>query len=53
MKPEAAGALPDPTVETCKTCDGQGCEEGCGRCDMAYAGPDSHKVCRACRGQGR
>lgn len=40
----------------CPTCDGEGCEEGCGRrggCDDAYSGPDSHKTCRSCRGWGR
>ena len=42
-----------PAATLCRTCGGQGCEEGCGRCEMAYAGPDSHKVCRACKGHGR
>lgn len=37
----------------CPLCDGQGCEEGCGTCEMAYAGPDSHKVCTRCGGRGR
>lgn len=47
----------DPVTEACPTCDGEGCEEGCGRrpdgCEMANAGPDSHKTCRSCGGWGR
>lgn len=39
--------------ERCPTCEGQGCEEGCGTCQYANAGPDSHKVCRSCGGSGR
>lgn len=34
----------------CTVCDGNGCEEGCGNCEMVYAGPDSHRVCRNCGG---
>ncbi len=41
------------TAGPCRACGGQGCEEGCGRCEMAYAGPASHRVCRTCKGQGR
>lgn len=41
-------------ADRCKTCDGQGCEEGCGQCDMSpsTAGPDAHRQCRTCKGQG-
>lgn len=45
-----------PPAQSCPLCSGNGCEEWCGRrggCEMAYAGPDSHKVCRACGGTGR
>jgi hypothetical protein len=37
---------------SCTTCAGQGCEEGCGQCEQANAGPNSHKVCRTCHGAG-
>ena len=36
----------------CETCSGNGCENRCGYCEWAYAGPDSHKVCRSCHGTG-
>lgn len=36
----------------CPTCQGFACDEGCGQCEHAYAGPDSHRVCRTCRGAG-
>ena len=39
--------------ERCSVCGGRGCEEGCGTCEYVNAGPDSHKVCRACGGAGR
>ena len=39
--------------EPCETCDGDGCEEGCGYCNRAHVGPDSHRVCRTCDGTGR
>lgn len=38
--------------DACSTCDGQGCENGCGNCRHANDGPESHKVCRACKGAG-
>ncbi|QOR55376.1 MAG: hypothetical protein SHS37scaffold145_27 [Phage 71_18] len=38
--------------DPCSTCGGQGCAEGCGHCRMANAGPDSHQVCKACKGSG-
>ena len=41
--------------DSCPRCDGNGCEEGCGRrggCEMVHAGPDSHKVCALCNGAG-
>lgn len=37
----------------CPTCEGFGCEHGCGRCEYAYVGPDSHRVCRSCLGTGQ
>ena len=40
----------------CWRCDGGGCEEDCGLrggCKMAYAGPDSHRICGKCNGRGR
>lgn len=42
----------DVTIRPCSTCGGQGCEEGCGTCEWANAGPESHKVCRSCGGGG-
>lgn len=36
----------------CPACRGAGCEEGCGRCESAYAGPESHRICRSCDGFG-
>jgi hypothetical protein len=42
----------DEAPRECPTCQGFACEEGCGECDYANAGPDSHKVCRTCRGAG-
>lgn len=36
----------------CPLCQGYACEEGCGECWDANVGPDSHKVCRRCRGAG-
>jgi hypothetical protein len=36
----------------CSTCNGRACEYGCRRCEYAYAGPDSHRICRACHGTG-
>lgn len=36
----------------CPLCDGNGCVEGCGRCEMVHAGPEAHKVCRRCGGSG-
>ena len=39
-------------MKPCPICEGQGCEEGCGNCQMAHAGPESHKVCRNCGGRG-
>lgn len=41
-----------PFFTTCEQCNGAGCEENCGRCEMAYAGPDSHRVCTRCGGTG-
>ena len=42
--------------EPCPTCDGNGCEESCGRerggCEDAYRGPNSHRVCGQCGGSG-
>ena len=38
--------------EPCKTCQGEGCEAGCGRCHYASVGPESHRVCRTCGGSG-
>ncbi len=40
------------TTEKCPTCDGLGCEYGCGNCRKAYSGPDSHRICRKCGGSG-
>jgi len=49
-----AAALEEVTDDPrCSLCQGRGCEEGCGQCEMAYAGPDSHKVCGRCKGMGR
>jgi hypothetical protein len=39
-------------VQTCSTCGGSACDEGCGQCEHANAGPDSHRVCVTCRGAG-
>lgn len=36
----------------CSLCQGQACEENCGRCEHAFDGPDSHKVCTMCGGKG-
>lgn len=40
----------------CKLCNGHACEEGCGLrgqgCEMAFSGPDSHKICTRCHGSG-
>lgn len=47
------GSFLIPTNDNCGLCGGTACEEMCGRCEMAYAGPDSHRVCSRCRGSGR
>lgn len=42
-------------VADCPVCAGTACEEECGRlgpCQYANAGPDSHRICRYCRGRG-
>lgn len=36
----------------CPLCQGFACEKGCGKCWDANVGPDSHKVCRRCKGAG-
>lgn len=38
-------------ADPCGTCGGNGCEEGCGRCEYVNAGPNSHRVC-TCKGFG-
>lgn len=50
--------LDPPAPLRCATCGGNACEEGCGvrttsgECQMAHAGPSSHKVCTTCGGAG-
>lgn len=44
-------------AELCALCQGDACEEGCGRggrsyCADGYGGPNSHRVCRRCGGSG-
>jgi hypothetical protein len=46
-------AAVDRAVATCQLCGGEGCEHGRGNCQMAYAGPESHRTCRQCGGKGR
>lgn len=55
--PAELAPMPSPQLDLteptpCRTCGGMGCEYGCGRCEMAYSGPDSHRICRTCRGAG-
>ncbi len=47
----------DAENDKCTLCMGDGCEYGCARggdggCEMAHAGPDSHRVCMRCGGSG-
>lgn len=42
-------------MRICPRCFGDACEEACGLrggCEMAYMGPNSHRICRECRGAG-
>ena len=54
----ALAALTPPPLGTekeshwCRTCGGEGCEYGCGRCEKKYAGPNSHRFCGNCGGTG-
>lgn len=47
----------DITDDWCSLCGGNGCEYGCGHryhgCKSAHLGPNSHRICRKCRGSGR
>lgn len=45
-------------LEICSLCQGDACEEGCGRggkrpCRRPNDGPNSHRVCTGCGGKGR
>lgn len=49
-------AAVDQVYATCQLCGGEGCEYGCGNCQMASVaanGPVAHKTCRQCGGTGR
>jgi hypothetical protein len=38
----------------CPTCEGRGCEYGCGHCNESpsVAGPNAHRQCITCHGSG-
>lgn len=40
--------------QRCRACNGQACDEGCGRCDQSpsVAGPNAHRWCSRCSGRG-
>lgn len=46
----------EPVTEACSLCEGDACEEGCGKrtgCRSNVGGPDDHRVCTRCGGSGR
>lgn len=55
--PDHEHTLEEMGLEICGLCQGDACEDGCGRggrsrCEQSNSGPDSHRVCNRCKGSG-